>query len=128
MKTNIPLACDPFAAANLSYQLLNPTSTGEDWEHWVGGTARCANGHFDYFTAYGNLCHRALEAVSDMDPSTTRMLSYSAGYFDAMESVISGLIDVLPTSNFMPHHMDRYRYNLLKFPERYVDEETDDEA
>ncbi|GAB5349689.1 hypothetical protein [Alteriqipengyuania sp. 357] len=128
MKTNIPLAYDPFEAANRAYHLLNPDSTGEDWERWVGGTARRANGHFDDFAAYAALCDDALEEVSDMEPATTRMLSYSAGYFDLMESVITGLIDILPTSAHMPHHMDRYRRNLHKFPERYVDYESDNQG
>ena len=128
MQTNIPLACDPYEGAYRAYQLLNPSATGQDWEVWVAGVGRCTNGHFDYFAAYGSLCHRALGEVSDLEPSISRMLNYSVGYFNAMESVVNGLIDILPTSGRIPHHMDRYRYNLIKFPERYIEEESDDQV
>lgn len=128
MKTNIPLACDPYEGANLGYRIVNPEASTDDWERWVGEVGRCANGHFDYFAAYASVCQKALEAEPEIVSNTCRMLSYSAGYFHAMESVISSLIDILSTSSWMPHHMDRYRYNLLKFPERYVDEEADDVA
>lgn len=116
------LSADPYEGAREAYRALNPTSTCEDWEAWLLRSAEGANGEFDNFSAFADLCNDCLGRIDGLNSDQVVFIGWAAGYFEAMRLVTEALIDMLPTSGRVPHHFTRYRSNLRKFPERYADE------
>lgn len=114
-------SADPYEGAYAAYRAMQPKASGQDWDDHVREFSIQAEGEIDDFAELAAICRDSIqyEGVSEDE---RRLIAYSTGYFEAMHSIISALIDALPTSSHMPNHFERYRSNLKRFPERYVDE------
>ena len=120
MNTSIKLAADPYAGVRAAFLSLYPSKTDEDWEHWIE-RHRGVNADFDNFSVMAELCHAAVQNCLSLDALNLKLISYAAGHFDAMHRTVMAIVDIQHTSAVMPNHFERYRENLRKFPERYVD-------
>ena len=104
----IDLSGDPYAGARQAYLVLNPNATDEDWEAWIDANTNEAHGEFDNFRAFAHLCRDASNSSAKISESNDQHIAYSAGWFEAMGNVFSSLLNPLPISEWIPHHLTRH--------------------
>lgn len=122
MKTNVTLEADPFGGARAAFFALLPEETDADWEYWIQTRAPSIDCQVDNFGAFADLCAEALEVcANELSTDAARLISFSCGYFRAMDRVTKAMLDVLPMSAHVPHHFELYRSSLLRFPDRHLE-------
>lgn len=126
MLNNQILSGDPYEGAYTAFRALNPDATGEDWENFLRDDYFNPQGQFDNFGAFAALSRDA-EMGQTLSEADRRVVAYAAGFFEAMNLAISGLRDTMPTSPHVSGHFERYRSNLKRFPERYLEIEAGDD-
>lgn len=121
------VSADPYEGAIAAYRALNPKATGQDWEDWTQDTYFNPKAQFDNFGAFAALCRDATTSAA-LSEGDRKLVAYAVGFFEAMNLVISGMRDAMPTSAHVFSHFERYRSNLKRFPDRYVENDRDDGA
>lgn len=106
------LSGDPYAGARRAYQALNSTANDTDWETWLIKHAAQTGDRFDDFSAFASLCRKA-STSGILEIGIAEHIAYSAGYFEAMQSLITSLLRSLPISACIPHHQERIRARLV---------------
>lgn len=109
----IELSGDPYEGARQAFLALNRNATDEDWESFLTQSVEEAHGEFDNYKAFARLCREATVSEVEIEPRASRHIAYAAGFFEAMEKVVSSLLGTLPVSSCVPHHHDRVRRGLI---------------
>lgn len=126
MINNEILSGDPYEGAHAAFRALHPDATSQDWEDWAEDAYFNPKQQFDNFGAFAALCRDA-SILPKLSHKDGKLIAYAGGWFEAMNLVIFGLRDAMPTGVHMFGHFERFRSNLKRFPERYIETEVGDD-
>lgn len=103
----LSLSCDAYEGARRAFFILNPTTTDEDWEGWLGKHTSDTIRGFDDFAALSYVCSKALKVHAEIPDDIREFIAYSMGYFEAMEIMIMPQWLGQSVSSFAPKHIPR---------------------